>query len=97
MYAVIFKAKVKAFDDEYSVMAEQLRQRALSEFNCQEFVAVTEGDFEIAISYWNNLDDIKRWKQDSLHIEAQGKGKRKWYSSYQVDVVEVKRSYQSKD
>ncbi len=94
-YAVIFKAKVKQFDEEYSSMAAQLRDRALTQFNCREFVAVTEDNFEIAISYWDSLDDIKRWKQDELHLHAQRKGKRQWYSCYQVEVVEIQRSYSS--
>ena len=43
MYVVIFRAKVRAFDDEYSRVAVRLRELALSEFGCLEFHAVTEG------------------------------------------------------
>jgi len=50
---------------------------------------------EIAISYWQDLEQIKRWKQDPEHIKAQDRGKSEYYNSYQVQVVEVLREYKS--
>jgi hypothetical protein len=93
MYAVIFKAKIKTLDPNYSTLAAQLRERALTQFNCQNFIAVTEGEWEIAISYWRSLDDIQRWKEDPLHQSAQQQGKDCWYSGYQVEIVEILRRY----
>ena len=93
MYAVIFKAKVKKFDDEYTAMAERLRTRALQDFGCLEFISCTEGDQEIAISYWPSEAHMAAWKQDAEHLRAQRAGKNRWYDSYSVDVVEVQRSY----
>ena len=93
MYAVIFKAKVKKFDDEYAAMAERLRTRALQEFGCLEFNSCTEGDREIAISYWPSEAHIVAWKQDAEHLQAQQTGKNRWYASYSVEVVAVQRSY----
>jgi len=95
MYAVIFRAQVKEFDDEYSSLAAILRDKALTEYGCSEFVAVTEGEQEIAISYWPTIEHIKKWKQDELHLEAQGKGKSKWYQHYKIDIVKVERSYEN--
>lgn len=93
MYAVIFRAKIKKLDDQYSVMANKMRDLAISEYGCTEFTACNEGNEEIAISYWPSLEHIKRWKNDTAHLEAQGLGKEKWYASYSVQVVEVKREY----
>lgn len=75
MYVVIFKAKVRQFDDEYSQMAERMRELALTEFGCLEFNAVTEGDQEIALSYWPSEEHIKAWKQHPEHLAAQQLGK----------------------
>ena len=61
MYAVIFKAKTKELDESYVTMAKRMRALAMSEYACCEFTAVTEGSEEIAISYWNSLEDIKKW------------------------------------
>ncbi|RVU32526.1 antibiotic biosynthesis monooxygenase family protein [Neptunomonas marina] len=95
MYAVIFRAKLRHLDDEYGEMAAKLRALAFESYHCLDFTALTEGDNEIAISYWSSLEDIKRWRDDPLHAEAQKIGAQRWYEHYQVEVVEVARRYQS--
>ena len=50
-YVVIFKAKIKKLDPLYFATAQQLRQKALSQFRCIHFEALTEGLSEIALSY----------------------------------------------
>lgn len=67
MYAVIFKATVAEFDDEYFRVAERLKDLAFRKYGCQDFVSVTEGDEEIAISYWQNEQQIRDWKNDPEH------------------------------
>lgn len=94
-YAVIFKAQINQFDSKYSDMAEKLRDLAINQYGCLEFVAYTEGKQEVAISYWQSLEDINNWKEDKLHQSAQLLGKEKWYQNYQVQVVEVLREYSS--
>lgn len=95
MYAVIFRAAIKEIDEEYSKMAQQLRERALKEFGCIEFHSVSEGDQEVAISYWPSLEAIQVWKEDALHQQAQQLGAEKWYHHYRVEVVEILREYGS--
>jgi len=41
-YVVIFKAKIKTLDEQYSQTAQLLREKALSQFNCQKFEAISE-------------------------------------------------------
>ena len=93
MYAVIFRVKTKKLDDAYFKMAKGMRELAISEYGCVEFTAVTEGSDEIAISYWESMEQIKKWKQNSEHLVAQKLGKEKWYENYTVEIVEVIRKY----
>lgn len=93
MYAVIFRAEIKKFDEAYAKTADRMRTLAMEEYGCTEFTAVAEGSQEIAISYWQDLDQIKRWKQDARHLAAQELGRSEWYGSYQVEVVEIIRKY----
>jgi heme-degrading monooxygenase HmoA len=93
MFVVIFRARVRQFDTEYSTMAAQMRELALAQFGCLSFNATTEGDQEIAVSYWPDEDSIRAWKQHAEHLEAQTLGRNRWYASYEVDIAEVKRSY----
>jgi heme-degrading monooxygenase HmoA len=88
MYVVLFQARLGELDTDYETLAAQLRERAFEEFGCLDFVVMTEGDREIAISYWKSLDDIKAWKADLLHQKAQATGRKRWYRSYKVEVLE---------
>ncbi|HSC69654.1 MAG TPA: antibiotic biosynthesis monooxygenase [Cellvibrio sp.] len=94
MYAVIFHAEIAQLDDEYFATAKQLRELALSQYGCLDFVATTEGEREIAISYWPSLEHIRHWKQNTPHLGAQQQGRSRWYKSYKVEVMEILRTYQ---
>ncbi len=95
MYAVIFRAEINKLDEFYSDMAVQMRNLAISKYNCTEFVSVTQGSEEIAISYWQDLDHITQWKSDAKHLVAQKLGQTKWYKHYKVQVVDILREYSS--
>ncbi|NIB42701.1 antibiotic biosynthesis monooxygenase [Pseudomaricurvus alkylphenolicus] len=93
MYAVIFKAEVREFDETYFETANRMRDLALNEYGCTEFTACTEGNSELAISYWPDKDKIRAWKNNPEHRKAQQLGKSKWYKSYQVQIVEILHEY----
>ena len=95
MYAVIFIAEINELDQSYADTAVRMRELAMSKYGCTDFTAVTQGDREIAISYWQNEDQIKAWKTDPEHREAQEMGRTRWYKSWQVQVVKVEREYGS--
>lgn len=93
MFVVIFRARVRQFDADYTAMAAQMRELALAQFGCLSFTAATEGDQEIAVSYWPDEASIRAWKQHTEHLAAQQLGRERWYASYEVDIAEVRRSY----
>ena len=95
MLAVIFRAEIAQLDEEYQQTAERLRELALRDYGCLEFCAWTEGEREVAISYWESEAQIRAWKADPEHQAAQRMGRARWYLSYSVQVVEVLREYQS--
>ena len=95
VYAVIFRAEIAELDSEYSAMAERMRNLAIDQYGCKEFITSREGSLEIAISNWDSESQIKEWKNNSEHLSAQDKGQSKWYKSYTVQVVEVVRAYSS--
>lgn len=65
----------------------------MASFGCLDFVSVTEGDCEVAISYWPDEASIRKWKAHSDHVIAQELGREKWYESYIVQIAEIKREY----
>lgn len=93
MFAVIFRALSGNQEPNYGETAAKLRDLALQGYGCIDFVAVTEGEQEIAISYWKDLESIESWKKNSEHAVAQKCGRKDWYKSYTVEVVEIKKQY----
>ena len=80
-------------DEEYFQTARALRELAISEYGCLDFVSMMEGNDEVAISYWETEEQIINWKNDPIHKNAQEKGRQTWYQSYSVEVCEVKKTY----
>ncbi len=93
-HVVIFRARHRAdIGDDYLPTAMALRDKALAEFDCLEFIYATtpEGE-EIAISFWPDAASIQRWKAEQSHLDAQRNNER-WYSSYRIQVGEIHRDY----
>ena len=93
MLIVIFRAIIKALDDDYAATAARMRHLALTEFGCAAFHALTEGRQEIALSYWPDEQHIQAWRAHPEHVRAQRFGREKWYESYSVEVARVERGY----
>ena len=93
MFVVIFRAKVRRFDEDYSRVAARMRDLAIRKFGCLEFHAVTEGEHEVALSYWPDEESIRAWRNHPEHVLAQQAGRDRWYESYSVQVAEINREY----
>lgn len=93
MYVVIFRAKIRSIDTEYSIVAARMREIALSQFDCIEFQSVTEGQNEVSLSYWPSEESIRAWKAHPEHVLAQRTGRERWYESYSVQVAQLSREY----
>jgi heme-degrading monooxygenase HmoA len=95
MFVVIFRAEIAQLDDDYLQMAARLRELALRDYGCLEFTGITEGQQEVALSYWESETQIKQWKQDAEHLLAQQSGRAIWYKNYRVEIAEIRRAYGS--
>jgi len=91
-YAVIFSSIRTNIDDGYSEMAKKMLTLASKQegFLGVEFAKEEVG---ITVSYWKDLDAIKRWKENSEHAVARKLGKSKWYASFIVRIAKVERDY----
>ena len=93
-YAVIFTSTRTGASEDYEITAERMLELGSKEegFLGIESARDAEGN-GITVSYWRSLEDIKRWKSNAEHAEAQANGRRKWYSGYKTRIAKVERDY----
>ena len=47
----------------------------------------------ITISYWESLEAIKNWKNNTEHLIAQQSGRNVFYTNYKTRIAKVERDY----
>lgn len=94
-YAVIFTSERTAIEEGYAEMAILMEELAKQQ---EGFIGVESARNEIGItvSYWKDLESIKKWKQNLKHLVAQEKGRSDWYKSYTTRICLVEREYSFK-
>ncbi len=91
-YAVIFSSHRIEGDNGYDAMAGRMVELASQQPGFLGIESVRE-NLGITVSYWENLEAIRNWKQNAEHNEAQRLGHQQWYSGFRVRVAKVEREY----
>ncbi len=91
-YAVIFSSLRTDVEAGYHDTALRMLELAAEQPGYLGVEGVREG-LGITISYWENLDAIRNWKQQSEHLVAQQKGRTDWYAAYKTRICKVERDY----
>ena len=91
-YAVIFTSIASEDDEGYDKMSQQMEDLARKQ---KGFLGVesARNKIGVTISYWEDLESIKNWKNNSKHLVAQKIGKDRWYKNYKVRICKVEREY----
>lgn len=97
-YAVIFTSKRTDGDqDAYDKASKRMVELAKEQ---EGFIKVESArgpdGFGVTVSYWETLEDIKKWKSHSEHLIAQDFGRAKWYESFTTRICRVEREYSSR-
>ena len=91
-YAVIFTSERTAIDEGYADTALRMVELAQQQPGYLGFESARDG-LGITISYWESLEAIRNWKQNTEHLLAQKNGKKKWYAAYKTRISKVERDY----
>jgi heme-degrading monooxygenase HmoA len=91
-YAVIFVSERTEGDNGYAEMAEKMVKLAQKQDGFLGIESARE-EIGISVSYWKDLDAIRKWKQNLEHQQAQEKGKKIWYKSYKTRIAKVECDY----
>ena len=91
-YAVIFTSTRTEGDHGYEAMAQQMD--ALAKLQPGYLgIESARNEIGITVSYWESLESIAGWKQQTDHLAAQNLGIKQWYSSYKIRICLVERDY----
>ncbi len=91
-YAVIFTSERTEVDNGYGEMADKMVALAQEQSGYLGHESARE-EIGITVSYWENLEAIRNWKQQIDHLVAQEKGREMWYASYKTRICKVERDY----
>lgn len=91
-YAVIFTSIRTEKEDGYGEMANRMVELAQQQLGFLGVESAREG-VGITVSYWADLEAIKKWKANSEHLQAQKSGRKSWYDSFKVRISKVERDY----
>ena len=93
-YSVIFSSQRTSIEQGYGQMADRMLVLAAEQPGYLGVESVRGDDgFGITVSYWQNMQDIKRWRADAEHRIAQETGKSRWYEHFEVRIARVERAY----
>jgi heme-degrading monooxygenase HmoA len=91
-YAVIFSSVRTEGDDGYSLMSEKMVGLASKQEGFLGMETARAG-LGITVSYWSDLDSIKKWRDNIDHSVARSKGRSDWYKCFKARIAKVERDY----
>ncbi|MCW3072081.1 MAG: putative Antibiotic biosynthesis monooxygenase [Bacteroidetes bacterium] len=92
-YAVIFTSERTGQGEGYDDTATRMLELAQEQEGFLGIESARE-DIGITVSYWKDLDAIRKWKMNAEHRMAQEKGRAEWYKRYKTRICLVERDYE---
>lgn len=74
-------------------MAREMEETAAKQPGFLGLDSAREEDKSITVSYWRDLESIRKWKAHRRHQTAQKLGREKWYAAYRIRIAKVEREY----
>ena len=93
---MIFTAEMAADVTGYADTAQRMNELVQEQPGYIGKYQSMEGNREITISYWENLEAVKAWKAHPEHQAAQQLGRSKWYAwTTRCEVARIDKFYRS--
>jgi heme-degrading monooxygenase HmoA len=91
-YAVIFTSTRTEDNSGYDAMSDAMVSLAALQ---PGFLGIESArdSIGITVSYWDSLEAIAAWKQNSAHLVAQQRGRDLWYQAFKTRICLVERDY----
>ena len=92
-YAVIFTSERTNKNHGYEETSARMVELA-SEQDGFLGVESARDKLGITVSYWKDLNSIKKWKENAEHTMAREKGRSDWYKSFKTRIALIERDYE---
>jgi len=92
-YTVIFSSIRTEGDTGYSEMADKMVELAKQQEGYLGVESARE-ELGISVSYWSDLNAIKKWKENAEHSIAREKGRKEWYKFFKTRIAKVEQDYE---
>ncbi len=92
-FAAIFSSVRTDIDEGYYKMNDALFEELSQIPGYLGHESARENGNGITVSFWADLEALKKWRDLPLHKTAQSLGREKWYHSYKVRICAVQRDY----
>jgi len=92
-YAVIFSSRRTENNLGYQEMSIKMIDLASKQPGYLGIESARE-EIGITVSYWKDLESIRKWKENTSHQIAQKKGREDWYDIFKVRIAKVERDYE---
>ena len=90
-YAVIFTSIRTTGDNGYSDLAQRMAELSAEQEGFLGMEHAASDGLSITICYWNSLEAIAKWRENSEHKLAQAKGYEIFYQSFATRICKVER------
>ena len=91
-YAVIFSSVRTDGDNGYSAMAGKMAELAEKQEGFLGMESVRD-ELGITVSYWRDLESVRKWRENLEHTFARNQGRAQWYKAFKVRISRVETDY----
>jgi heme-degrading monooxygenase HmoA len=91
-YAVIFSSVRTDGDNGYSAMAGKMAELAESQDGFLGLESARQ-ELGITVSYWRDLESIRKWRENLEHTLVRNQGRAQWYETFKVRICRVESDY----
>jgi len=92
-YAVIFTSVRTDGDKGYSDMSDKMIELVKQQEGFLGFESARK-EIGITVSYWKDLESIRKWREHADHKIARESGRSKWYSAFKTRIAKVESDYE---
>ena len=93
-YAVVFPSISSGVDEEgHEKMLAELYGRVQDIDGFLGLESASSSPFKLAVAYFDSLESINTWRQNSAHIAAKNKTRSTWLEDWQIRICKIENIY----